>query len=89
MSLPGTFEINPDVSGEPVDDPARGAEIAALFEMGARDVDVGFHSDLVITDFPMGTVTVDREFAEEVVRYLIALKRKSLAKPRGGEEDGL
>lgn len=80
MALPGTFAINPNVSNEPIDDAARAAEIAALFEMGARDVDVGFHSDDVSVNFPMDAVRVDREFAEQAVRYLMALKRKSLAK---------
>jgi len=89
MSLPDIFVINPNSSREPVDDPARKAEIAALFEMGARDVDVGFHSDLVSANFPMDIVIVDREFAERVVRYLVALKRKSLAKSQGGEENDL
>jgi len=57
--------------------------------MGARDVDVGFNSDLVSANFPMDIVIVDREFAERVVRYLVALKRKSLAKSQGGEENDL
>jgi len=89
MSLPSTFEINPGVNGKPVHDPARKAEIEALFAMGARDVDVGSHSDEVRADFPMNTVSVDREFAEQVVRYLVALKRKSLAKSPGGEENDI
>ena len=87
--LPSTLVSNPGASGKPIDDPARGAEIAALFEMGATDVHVGFDADDVRADFPMDTVTVDREFAEQVVRHLIALKRKSLAKSRGGEENDI
>lgn len=52
-----------------------GAEqIQALFDLGATDVDVAYHSDCIQVVFPQDRVTVTPEFAEQVATLMVALR---------------
>lgn len=53
-------------------------QIQALFDLGAADVDVGFHTDHIQVVFPQDRVTVTRELAERAVSLMLELRRQAL-----------
>jgi hypothetical protein len=55
-----------------------GEQIQALFDLGAKDVDVGFHTDHIQVVFPQDQITVTRPLAERAVALMIALRREAV-----------
>ena len=78
MRLPPLFVETRSGLSDPASAEWGAEQIQALFDLGATDVDVGFHSDRIQVTFPWNRDMMTRELIEQAVTLMSALRRQAL-----------